>query len=132
MAALGNSSEDVKKNFLAGHSCGDELDLDENGRPQMALRISFGYHNSKDDIAKLVGFFEDFVKRSNLENQGREQNFKFSVSFYNFGHFRKIFLTKLKNFGLFLTFSAAFGHFRTILLMNMNSSGRFRSFSVNF
>jgi len=77
MLALENSSEDIKKNFLAGHSCGDELDLDENGRPQMALRISFGYHNSTKDVLKLVGFFEEFVKRSNLqENQGRELKFQ--------------------------------------------------------
>ena len=74
MLALGNSSEDIKKNFLAGHSCGDELDLDDNGRPQMALRISFGYHNSNEDVLKLVEFFEEFVKRTSLqENQGREQ-----------------------------------------------------------
>jgi len=39
----------------------------------MALRISFGYHNSTKDVLKLVGFFEEFVKRSNLqENQDVE------------------------------------------------------------
>ena len=84
MLALGNSSEDIKKNFLAGHSCGDELDLDENGRPQMALRISFGYHNSYEDVLKLVAFFEEFVKRTNLhENPGRDRKLSIEkLSFY--------------------------------------------------
>ena len=71
MQALQNSSADIKKNFLAGHSCGDELDLDENGRPQMALRISFGYHNSREDVEKLVNFFADFIKSSSLSHKSK-------------------------------------------------------------
>ena len=100
MQALQNSSSDVKKNFLAGHSCGDELDLDENGRPQMALRISFGYHNSREDVEKLVSFFADFIRNSTLSRYGKGITVTFAyvsnlkIRFANFH--KKIILLGLK------------------------------------
>ena len=86
MQALQNSSADVKKNFLAGHSCGDELDLDDNGKPQMALRISFGYHNSREDVEKLVFFFKEFIKSSSSVDKGKVNLFTYMIIIINLFH----------------------------------------------
>lgn len=39
--------------YKAGHKCGDELDL-VNGRPTGAIRVSFGYYNTFNDVDKLI------------------------------------------------------------------------------
>ena len=61
LESLKMSPGDVKSNFLSGHSCGDEIDLDSSGRPQAALRLSVGYHSSSEDIQKFMSIFTDFI-----------------------------------------------------------------------
>lgn len=43
----------MKEMYKAGHKCGDDLDL-INGRPTGAIRASFGYYNTYDDVDKLI------------------------------------------------------------------------------
>lgn len=43
----------MKEMYKAGHKCGDELDL-VDGRPTGAVRVSFGYYNTYEDVDKLV------------------------------------------------------------------------------
>ncbi|XP_072939352.1 molybdenum cofactor sulfurase [Epargyreus clarus] len=50
---LNVSNKEMKDMFKAGHKCGDELDL-VNGRPTGAIRVSFGYYNTFNDVDKLV------------------------------------------------------------------------------
>ena len=59
MSELQLDSKSIRRNFEDGHSCGDEIDLDETGKPQNALRISFGYHNSFEDIDRFIAVFEE-------------------------------------------------------------------------
>jgi molybdenum cofactor sulfurtransferase len=47
------SNKDMKDMYKAGHKCGDEIDL-VNGRPTGAVRVSFGYYNTYQDVDKLV------------------------------------------------------------------------------
>ena len=59
MSQLELEPESIRRNFENGHSCGDEIDLDDTGKPQNALRISFGYHNSLEDIDRFINVFEE-------------------------------------------------------------------------
>lgn len=43
----------MKEMYKAGHKCGDDFDL-INGRPTGAIRASFGYYNTYDDVDKLI------------------------------------------------------------------------------
>lgn len=47
------SNKDMKDMYNAGHRCGDEVDL-INEKPTGAIRISFGYYNTFEDVDKFV------------------------------------------------------------------------------
>ncbi|XP_069075622.1 molybdenum cofactor sulfurase isoform X2 [Pleurodeles waltl] len=55
---LGISNEDVKKNFKAGHVCGDGVDVID-GRPTGSIRISFGYMSTFEDAQTFLKFIID-------------------------------------------------------------------------
>ncbi|KAI6651517.1 hypothetical protein LOD99_5125 [Oopsacas minuta] len=58
-------SDDQMLLFLkAGHRCGDEIDLVE-GLPTGAVRVSFGYYNTKADADRLI----DMLERNFVETQ---------------------------------------------------------------
>ncbi|KPI91367.1 PREDICTED: molybdenum cofactor sulfurase [Papilio xuthus] len=50
---LNTSNREMKEMYKAGHKCGDEIDL-INGNPTGAIRVSFGYYNTFNDVDKLV------------------------------------------------------------------------------
>ncbi|XP_075971645.1 molybdenum cofactor sulfurase isoform X2 [Anticarsia gemmatalis] len=50
---LMSTNKEMKEMYKAGHVCGDELDL-VDGRPTGAIRVSFGYFNTFNDIDKLM------------------------------------------------------------------------------
>ncbi|XP_043289981.1 molybdenum cofactor sulfurase 2 [Venturia canescens] len=50
---LGLSDEDVMNNFEAGYTCGGSRDL-INGKPTGAVRISFGYMSSREDVEAVL------------------------------------------------------------------------------
>jgi len=52
------SVDDVRAHFKAGHVCGDEKDV-INGRAVGAVRISFGYLSTHDDVDRIVNFFSE-------------------------------------------------------------------------
>lgn len=47
------TNQEMKEMYKAGHKCGDEFDL-VNGRPTGAIRASFGYYNTYEDVDKLI------------------------------------------------------------------------------
>lgn len=47
------SSDDLMKQFNAGHICGDDNDLID-GAPTGSVRVSFGYNTTKENVDKLV------------------------------------------------------------------------------
>ncbi|KAJ0178824.1 hypothetical protein K1T71_005599 [Dendrolimus kikuchii] len=47
------TNKELKDMYKAGHKCGDEIDL-VNGRPTGAIRVSFGYFNTFNDVDKLI------------------------------------------------------------------------------
>ncbi|KAL4229526.1 hypothetical protein ACF0H5_012566 [Mactra antiquata] len=55
---LNMSDDQIKHNFDAGHVCGDDRDL-VDGKPTGAVRISFGYMSSLDDVRKCLQFIVD-------------------------------------------------------------------------
>ncbi|EHH29267.1 Molybdenum cofactor sulfurase [Macaca mulatta] len=55
---LGISNEMVRKNFQAGHVCGDNMDLID-GQPTGSVRISFGYMSTLDDVQAFLRFIID-------------------------------------------------------------------------
>lgn len=66
---LNITNKEMKSMHKAGHKCGDEVDL-VNGRPTGAVRVSFGYHNTFNDIDKLVSMITKcFVRQQTLNNQ---------------------------------------------------------------
>ncbi|CAK1598736.1 unnamed protein product [Parnassius mnemosyne] len=50
---LNVANRELKEMYKAGHTCGDETDL-INGKPTGAIRISFGYYNTFNDVDKLI------------------------------------------------------------------------------
>ena len=44
--------------FQLGHRCGDAVDIID-GRPTGAVRVSFGYMSTFDDVKKLVDFIKE-------------------------------------------------------------------------
>lgn len=50
---LNISNKEMKAMYKSGHKCGDEIDLID-GKPTGAVRVSFGYHNTFDDVDKLI------------------------------------------------------------------------------
>ncbi|XP_033098163.1 molybdenum cofactor sulfurase-like [Anneissia japonica] len=55
---LGLTSEKVKNNFQAGHSCGDDNDLID-GQPTGSVRISFGYMSRWKDAERFLQFIRE-------------------------------------------------------------------------
>ncbi|XP_048007265.1 molybdenum cofactor sulfurase [Leguminivora glycinivorella] len=47
------SNKDLKDMFKAGHKCGDQVDLHQ-GKPTGAIRVSFAYYNTYNDVDTLV------------------------------------------------------------------------------
>lgn len=47
------TNKEMKDMYKAGHKCGDEVDL-INGKPTGAVRVSFGYFNTFQDVDKLM------------------------------------------------------------------------------
>lgn len=47
------TNKELKEMYKAGHVCGDEVDLID-GRPTGAIRASFGYFNTFNDVDKLI------------------------------------------------------------------------------
>ncbi|XP_060233574.1 molybdenum cofactor sulfurase isoform X2 [Meriones unguiculatus] len=60
---LGLSEEMVKKNFQAGHVCGDDIDIID-GRPTGSVRISFGYMSTLEDAQAFLRFISAIRLRS--------------------------------------------------------------------
>lgn len=56
---LGLTSSDLLSQHAAGHVCWDDLDLID-GRPNGAVRASFGYSSSYADVAVLLEFLQRF------------------------------------------------------------------------
>ncbi|XP_053603634.1 molybdenum cofactor sulfurase isoform X2 [Plodia interpunctella] len=50
---LNATNKEMKDMYKAGHKCGDEIDLVQ-GKPTGAVRASFGYHNTFNDVDKLM------------------------------------------------------------------------------
>ncbi|KAM3967146.1 molybdenum cofactor sulfurase [Aphomia sociella] len=50
---LNASNKQMKDMYKAGHKCGDDIDLID-GKPTGAIRVSFGYYNTFDDVDKLI------------------------------------------------------------------------------
>ncbi|CAG4992626.1 unnamed protein product [Parnassius apollo] len=50
---LNVANRELKEMYKAGHTCGDETDLIK-GKPTGAIRISFGYYNTFNDVDKLI------------------------------------------------------------------------------
>ncbi|XP_064594606.1 molybdenum cofactor sulfurase-like [Liolophura sinensis] len=55
---LGLTEEQIKKNYDAGHVCGDNKDL-VDGLPTGSVRITFGYMSTIDDAQKCLQFLAD-------------------------------------------------------------------------
>ncbi len=50
---------EMKRNFSAGHRCGNENDIIA-GKPTGVLRVSFGAMSSMQDVARFIDFVEEF------------------------------------------------------------------------
>ncbi|XP_041970861.1 molybdenum cofactor sulfurase [Aricia agestis] len=56
------SNKELKELYKSGHKCGDEIDL-VKGQPTGAIRVSFGYYNTFEDVDKVVAMITNcFVK----------------------------------------------------------------------
>lgn len=63
------TGEHVKKSFQQGHVCGDDIDLVDD-IPTGAVRVSFGYYSTIDDVKEFILFVEDcFVEDGKMEKQ---------------------------------------------------------------
>ncbi|XP_034829834.1 molybdenum cofactor sulfurase [Maniola hyperantus] len=67
---LNVTNKEMKSMHKAGHKCGDEVDL-VNGRPTGAVRVSFGYHNTFNDIDKLVSMITKCFVRQQYQKPNR-------------------------------------------------------------
>lgn len=66
---LGVTNKEMKDMYKAGHKCGDNVDL-VNGRPTGAIRASFGYFNTFNDIDKLMNMIcKCFIKTKVFKSQ---------------------------------------------------------------
>ncbi|XP_039749552.1 molybdenum cofactor sulfurase [Pararge aegeria] len=64
---LNVTNKEMKNMHKAGHKCGDEIDI-VNGRPTGAVRVSFGFHNTFNDVDKLVSMITRcFVRQQYLK-----------------------------------------------------------------
>uniref|UniRef100_M4BRK3 Molybdenum cofactor sulfurase n=1 Tax=Hyaloperonospora arabidopsidis (strain Emoy2) TaxID=559515 RepID=M4BRK3_HYAAE len=56
---LGLQDSDLMSNIAAGHVCGDDIDV-VNGLPTGAVRLSFGYMTTFEDIAAFIEFVSNY------------------------------------------------------------------------
>ncbi|KAI5083295.1 hypothetical protein GOP47_0003038 [Adiantum capillus-veneris] len=88
---LGLSEAEIRANLTAGHICWDEHDIID-GKPTGAVRVSFGYMSSIEDVLALLDFICKFflnnrecqtgnqavtrnpVKRTSNDNQKSDEN----------------------------------------------------------
>ncbi|KAI8911686.1 pyridoxal phosphate-dependent transferase [Gorgonomyces haynaldii] len=70
---LGLSSIQIQENHQKhGHVCGDSIDLID-GKPTGALRLSFGYCNTPQDVDKWIAFLEEyFIQKHEYRHQPSE------------------------------------------------------------
>ncbi|KAM6915860.1 molybdenum cofactor sulfurase [Xenentodon cancila] len=62
-AFLGITNQQMRRNYQAGHVCGDSVDL-VNGQPTGSVRVSFGYMSTFEDCQKFLNFVvECFVEK---------------------------------------------------------------------
>ncbi|KAK0597739.1 hypothetical protein LWI29_028205 [Acer saccharum] len=67
---LGLSHLDLLSNIEAGHVCWDDNDV-INGKPTGAVRVSFGYMSTYEDVKKFIDFIKSsFVSLPNLSANG--------------------------------------------------------------
>ncbi|KAH7557794.1 hypothetical protein JRO89_XS11G0221900 [Xanthoceras sorbifolium] len=67
---LGLSHLDLLSNIEAGHVCWDDNDI-INGKPTGAVRVSFGYMSTYEDVKKFIDFIKSsFVSLPNLSAIG--------------------------------------------------------------
>ncbi len=50
--------EEIERNFAAGHVCGDDVDVLYD-KPVGAIRVSFGYYNTRRDADKVLQILRD-------------------------------------------------------------------------
>ncbi|XP_047022570.1 molybdenum cofactor sulfurase isoform X1 [Helicoverpa zea] len=70
---LGATNKELKEIFKSGHVCGDEIDL-INGRPTGAIRASFGYFNTFNDVDKLVSMICRCFVKTRMKPRRRNTN----------------------------------------------------------
>ena len=58
-AALGMTIDDIRSNYRQGHVCWDGVDV-IGDKPTGAIRVSFGYASTDDDVARLLHFIETY------------------------------------------------------------------------
>ncbi|XP_024947071.1 molybdenum cofactor sulfurase 3 isoform X2 [Cephus cinctus] len=59
------SNEEVLKNYDAGYICGGKSDLID-GKPTGAIRVSFGYMSTVEDVQKLLAMIDECFLEKNL------------------------------------------------------------------
>lgn len=71
-AALGLCPEDLKRNFSAGHRCGNENDI-IGGKPTGVIRVSLGAMSNLRDVSTFVEFIKEFFvdQSQSLDNSIR-------------------------------------------------------------
>ncbi|XP_059046054.1 molybdenum cofactor sulfurase [Achroia grisella] len=67
------SNEEMKDMYKAGHKCGDDIDLID-GKPTGAIRVSFGYYNTYNDVDKLMTMICRCFVRANYKKPKRLSN----------------------------------------------------------
>lgn len=70
------TNKELKDMYKAGRKCGDDIDL-VNGKPVGAIRVSFGYFNTFDDVDNLLNMIcRCFVKTQLIRPQRQVMNHK--------------------------------------------------------
>jgi molybdenum cofactor sulfurtransferase len=62
-ACLDLSPWELKKNFSAGHRCGNEVDIIQ-GKPTGVIRVSLGAMSNQNDIDIFIAFIQEFFQES--------------------------------------------------------------------
>ncbi|XP_050343262.1 molybdenum cofactor sulfurase [Nymphalis io] len=74
------SNKEMKAMHNAGHKCGDEIDLID-GKPTGAIRVSFGYYNTFDDVDKLILMISKCFLRKQIQKPYRKMiNFNKNIT----------------------------------------------------
>lgn len=67
---LGLTNKEMKEMYKAGHKCGDEIDLID-GRPTGAIRASFGYYNTFQDVDNFMSMVCRYFVRTKFNKPNR-------------------------------------------------------------